>query len=104
MEHSELFLLLPKYKEVKGQPNYINEKDIMSESEILEFIEGIDKICRFLEIENYEGFYDADNISAFLYPVKEMKEYYPNILTRMYIVMRKWGENWRTQKVQKNSE
>lgn len=104
MEHSELFLLLPKYKEVKGQPNYINEKDIMSESEVLEFIEGIDKICRFLEIENYEGFYDADNISAFMYPVEKMKECYPNILTRMYIVMRKWGENWRTQKVQKNSE
>ncbi len=104
MEHSELFLLLPKYKEVKGQPNYINEKDIMSESEVLEFIKGIDKICCFIENENYKGYYDVDNVLAFLYPIKEMEDCYPNLMTLMRRVIIKWGENWRTQKVQKDSE
>lgn len=104
MEHSELFLLLPKYKEVKGQPNYINEKDIMSESEVLEFIKGIDKICCFIENENYKGYYDVDNVLAFLYPIKEMEDCYPNLMTLMRRVIIKWGENWRIQKVQKNSE
>lgn len=104
MEHSELFLLLPKYKEVKGQPNYINEKDIMSEFEVLEFIKGIDKICCFIENENYKGYYDVDNVLAFLYPIKEMEDCYPNLMTLMRRVIIKWGENWRTQKVQKDSE
>ena len=32
-----------------------------------------------------------------------MEECYPNIKTRMRMVMSKWGENWRTQKVQKDT-
>lgn len=31
MEHSELFLLLPKYEEVVGQPDYIKSKNIMTD-------------------------------------------------------------------------
>ena len=45
MEHSELFLLLPKYEEVVGQPDYIKSKNIMTEDEILKVIKNIDEIC-----------------------------------------------------------
>ena len=103
MEHSELFLLLPRYEEAEGQPDYIRLKSVMTVAEILEVIESIDEICRFIANENYEGYYDADNVSAFLYPVEAMEECYPNIKTRMRMVMSKWGENWRTQKVQKDT-
>ena len=103
MEHSELFLLLPRYEEAEGQPDYIRLKSVMTVAEILEVIESIDGICRFIANENYEGYYDADNVSAFLYPVEVMEECYPNIKTRMRMVMSKWGENWRTQKVQKDT-
>lgn len=103
MEHSELFLLLPRYEEAEGQPDYIRLKSVMTVAEILEVIESIDEICRFIANENYEGYYDADNVSAFLYPVEAMEECYPNIKTRMRMVMNKWGENWRTQKVQKDT-
>lgn len=75
----------------------------MTVAEILEVIESIDEICRFIANENYKGYYDADNVSAFLYPVEAMEECYPNIKTRMRMVMSKWGENWRTQKVQKDT-
>jgi len=104
MEHSELFLLLPRYEEAEGQPDYIRLKSVMTVDEILEVIESIDGICRFIANENYKGYYDADNVSAFLYPVEAMEECYPNIKTRMRMVMSKWGENWRTQKVQKDTE
>ena len=54
--------------------------------------------------ENYKGYYDADNISAFLYPVKIVEDCYPNVLTLMRKVMNRWGENWRLQKKQKITE
>lgn len=38
MEHSELFLLLPKYEEAVGQPDYIKSKSIMTEDEILKVV------------------------------------------------------------------
>lgn len=103
MEHSELFLLLPRYEEVEGQPDYIRPKKVMTETEILEVIENIDEICGFIANENYEGYYDADNVSAFLYPVETLEECYPNIKTRMRMVMNKWGINWRAQKFQKDT-
>ena len=104
MEHSELFLLLPRYEEVEGQPEYIKSKDVMPENEILKVIESIYEICQLIENENYVGYYDADNVSAFLYPVEAMEECYPNTKTRMRRVMSKWGGNWRAQKVQQDTE
>lgn len=104
MEHSELFLLLPKYEEAVGQPSYIKSKNVMAEDEILKVVENIDEICNFIANENYEGYYDADNVSAFLYPVKVAEDCYPNTMTRARVVMSKWGENWRNQKVQKDTE
>ena len=47
MEHSELFLLLPKYEEVVGQPDYIKSKNIMTEDEILKVIKKA--ICSSLQ-------------------------------------------------------
>lgn len=104
MEHSELFLLLPRYEEVEGQPEYVKCINVMPKDEILNIINSIDKICRFISIENYVGYYDADNISAFLYPVEALEECYPNIETRMRKVMANWGENWRAKKVQRDTE
>lgn len=104
MEHSELFLLLPRYEEAEGQPEYIRPIGIMTEDEILAVIENIDNIYRYIVNENYEGYYDADNVSAFLYAVEEMDECYPNIKTRMRMVMHNWGEDWRARKVQKDTE
>ncbi len=104
MEHSELFLLLPKYEDVEEQPEYIKSTNIMTEDEILKVVNKIDEICMFISNENYKGYYDAENVSAFLYPAKILKESYPNTITRMRMVMSKWGENWRSQKMQKPTE
>lgn len=104
MEHSELFLLLPKYEEVTEQPDYIQSKGVMTEDEILKVVESIEEICSFIANENYKGYYDADNVYAFLYSVKILEECYPKTMTLMRRVMSKWGENWRMQKIQKDTE
>lgn len=104
MEHSELFLLLPVYEDILGQPYYIKRTSVMTEDEILKIIENIDGICNFIKNENYQGYYDADNVRAFLYPTTIVTDCYPNVVTRMRLVMSKWGENWRTQKIQKATE
>lgn len=103
MEHSELFLLLPKYEDCEEQPEYIKSTNIMTDDEFLKVINKIDEICMLISNENYKGYYDAENVSAFLYPAKTLKKSYPNTITRMRMVMNKWGENWRTQKVQKDT-
>lgn len=104
MEHSELFLLLPKYEDVEEQPEYIKSTNIMTEDEILKVVNKIDEICMFISNENYKGYYDAENVSAFLYPAKILKESYPNTITRMRMVMSKWGENWRSQNIIRKSK
>lgn len=104
MEHSELFLLLPSAEECEEQPKYIIRfQRLITEDEILKAIENINEIYRFITNENYKGYYDANNVSAFL-NIAATEECYPNIKTRMRIVMNKWGENWRTQKLQKDTE
>lgn len=104
MEHCELFLLLPSYEDVEGQPAYIQHRDATDENKILTVIEGINKICRLIANEICKGYYDADNVSAFLYPVEVMEDCYPNIKTRMRLAMSRWGENWRTEKKQNDAE
>lgn len=104
MEHAELFLLLPRYKEVSGQPEYILPMDVMSEEEMGKMIERLDEVCCYIENENYQGYYDAENVEAFLYPVKMVEDCYPNAITRMRMVMNKWGENWRKQKKQNDAK
>lgn len=56
MEHSELFLLLPKYEDVEEQPEYIKSTNIMTEDEILKVVNKIDEICMFISNENYKGY------------------------------------------------
>ena len=51
MEHSELFLLLPKYEDVEEQPEYIKSTNIMTEDEILKVVNKIDEICMFISAE-----------------------------------------------------
>lgn len=104
MARSELFLLLPAYREVQEQSVYITRFDVKLEAELWEFIGKIDEIRSFSKNENYVGWYDAENVKAFLFPVRMLEDCYPNVLTRMRLVMRQWGENWRAEKRQQETE
>ena len=73
MEHSELFLLLPKYEDVEEQPEYIKSTNIMTEDEILKVVNKIDEICMFISNENYKGYYDAENCVSFSLSCKDFK-------------------------------
>ncbi len=104
MARSELFLLLPVYGECVWQPDYIKRMDLMSEAKIRTFMERIDDIVNFFAIENTACYYDSENIKAFLYPIRILEDSYPNAITRMRTIMTRWGENWRNEKRQKESE
>lgn len=100
MARSELFLLLPVYEEIEGQPDYILRVGIVSVEKLNEYIDQIVGSREFFTIENYTGYYDVDNIKAFLLPIGIMEDSYPNAMTRFRSVMNKWGENWRNGKKQ----
>lgn len=47
MVKSELFLLLPVYEEVKGQPDYILRIGILPDAKLKEYIEKINDVVNF---------------------------------------------------------
>lgn len=103
MARSELFLLLPVFEETDKQPDYISRIGIIDIKELNEYIDKILESKEFLTVENYTGYYDVDNIKAFLLPIEIMEDCYPNAMTRFRSAMNKWGENWRNGKKQDNN-
>ncbi len=99
---SELFLLLPKSKDALEQPSYIlnmeNESDILKN-----IIKKIENVTSFVEIENHEGYYDKNNLNAFLEKVKMDKDY-PKNKRRFERVMQKWGSDWRKETKQSSNK
>lgn len=100
MARSELFLLLPVYKEAQGQPGYVLNTDVPSEDELKETAKKIDETADFFQNENYSGYYDSDNLKGFLLPATIAEDCYPNTATRFRSIMKRWGEDWRREKRQ----
>lgn len=104
MPHSELFLLLPVYKDAPGQPFYATTIDIMSEQEFADFISRLNELRSFFTHENYYGYYDAENVKAFLFPVTVLRECYPDGMTRLRKILYDWGEDWRQSRQHREDE
>lgn len=104
MERSELFLLLPVYREAQGQPFYATVVDIMPEPDLHDFIGRIGKICDFLTHENYFGYYDAENVKAFMLPLEAAREYYPDGAMLLHRMLFRWGEDWRRSRQHRDDE
>lgn len=100
MERTELFLLFPTYIGDNSQPNYINRIDIMLDEELLCYIIEIDKVSKFFIHEKYDGYYDAENVKAFLTPINTLEDCYPKKKTLLRSVLNNFGENWRRNKKQ----
>ncbi|WP_299094264.1 hypothetical protein [uncultured Bacteroides sp.] len=104
MEHSELFIMFPSYEEVEEKPHYINSVGVMSMEDICKIVDYLDEIIHFFQNENYDGYYDGKNIQAFLYPLEIAEDCYPNMKTRFRVMMKQWGENWRNDRKQSDTE
>ena len=104
MGHSELFIMFPSYEEVEEKPHYIKSVDVMSVEELSKMVSRLEEIICFFQNENYDGYYDGKNVQAFLCPLEIAEDYYPNMQTRFRVMMKQWGENWRNDRKQSDTE
>lgn len=104
MGHSELFIMFPSYEEVEEKPHYIKSVDVMSMEELSKMVGRLEEIICFFRNENYDGYYDGKNVQAFLCPLEIAEDYYPNMQTRFRVMMKQWGENWRNDRKQSDTE
>jgi hypothetical protein len=74
-DHVQLFILFqecfPIHFYTKTNENLILEEDIKN------FFQELDIALKCIQIENYRGFFDIDNINAFLSNYDILDEYYP---------------------------
>lgn len=95
METTELFILFPEYKEAPDKTgSYLEADNIMEEDEMYCYIQEIEKMNNFFTHEDYLGYYDRQNVKAFLYPLNEIEECYPGHKTYLRSILRNWGD-WR---------
>lgn len=87
MAKSEIFIVFPVCKDT-------------SESYYSDCINVVESISKIFSIENYDGYYDSENIKDFLPPTGILGDCYPNIITRFRKLMFSWGENWRKESEQ----
>lgn len=100
METTELFILLPEYKEATDRTgHYLISDELPDENEVNSYIRQIKELNDFFTHEDYQGFYDVRNITAFSFPLEEIEECYPNQKTYLRSVLKEW-ENWRDEPTQ----
>ncbi|MFI3306502.1 MAG: hypothetical protein R3Y68_08340 [Rikenellaceae bacterium] len=76
----ELYILFPKHDSVGNVDKYkiINCCPLKDSDELDQYIRAIDTALQFIDHEEYDGFYDTENISDFLAPITTLgEEYYP---------------------------
>lgn len=104
MVRAELYLLLPKYIDSKEDNSpYLESYELMENNESHIFIESIEKLDVFLSHENFQGYYDSNNVKAFVYPLQQMDDCYPNQRNYLRSILKNW-ENWRDVSLQDNTE
>lgn len=100
MESTEVFIVLPEYRESAIQTgHYLQSEKLFDDNEISKYIHKIEIFNDFFTHENYQAYYDVRNIVAFSLPLEEIEECYPNQKTYLRSVLREW-ENWRETPLQ----
>lgn len=91
MEHANLYLLFPVYKEATEQPTYVKRVDILEKKDYENFLFLLQDMSSYFCYENYERFYDSRNLKAYLIPVDTLKDCYPKTSTLFRRKMNNWG-------------
>lgn len=95
-EGSEIFWLFPIY-DILEDAYYMKPIELITENEQYDdYIRQLIDIKEGLYNENYEGFYDENNVKAFLLPAETFEEEFPNKITLMRKTLFDW-ENWRDE-------
>ena len=100
MPSVNLFLLLPESTPTIQWMN--GNEDFHSEFSLRQFLVDLELKLDSIKLENYNGFYDADNVSNFLENIDILEDYYPfparRLLSRTIIDF----YNWRLSSRQNN--
>jgi len=91
----EIFLLFP---ETEPHHTFIKENEgEASEETIQTYLKNMKMFLQSIEIENYDGFYDGDNVSQFLLLYKLFENeypFYPQFTSTFRNSLKEW-DNWR---------
>lgn len=98
MGHTELFLLLPVYKDAIGQSGYLKRIDVLEKDDYQVYIDGINKVKAFFCYENFNGYYDSKNAKDFMIPIDVLSDSYPKVSVLLRKAMLNWGSDWRRHK------
>lgn len=98
MEHVEIFLLLPVYVEAGDQPGYLKRIELLDNKEYHEYIDAINRIKSFFCYESFCGYYDSQNVKAFMIPIDTLQDCYPRISVLLRMAMVNWGSDWHKKK------
>ncbi|EEK13859.1 hypothetical protein CAPGI0001_1133, partial [Capnocytophaga gingivalis ATCC 33624] len=80
-EGSEIFWLFPIY-DILEDAYYMKPIELITKNEQYDdYIHQLIDIKEGLYNENYEGFYDENNVKAFLLPAETFEEEFPNKIT-----------------------
>lgn len=90
MEHVEIFLLLPVYVEAEDQPGYLKRIELLDNKEYHEYIDAINRIKSFFCYESFCGYYDSQNVKAFMIPIDTLQDCYPRISVLLRMAMVNW--------------
>lgn len=97
MPHSQVFILLP---ETEPQYPFIRKYEgFQSEEELNQYFATLILIKKAIEIENYRGFYDVENVKQFLEHYDLLNDFYPMNPSRTLRILLKEWINWRSEKV-----
>ncbi len=99
-ETCQLFIIFPEHKDVEKTSPCIREFTLLAPDEVMAYIDFIDRMEQRGRAEHYLLYFDSENIKNFLYPVCELREFYPNAQLTLLNSLHKFAEDWREEPIQ----
>lgn len=97
MEHVEIFLLLPVYEEAEGQPGYLKKLGVLANEDYQVYLDAINRMKSFFCYESFKGYYDSQNVKAFMIPMELLQDCYPSVSVLLRRAVVNWGSDWRRE-------
>ena len=96
MKETQLFFLLPEYKDKDNTTHlFLETERLMSDEELTVYIRRLKAVVMYMNDENVSCFYDSQNLHAFLFPITIMPDEYPAKRRYQMEFMEKFLECWR---------
>ena len=100
MPEVNLFLLLPESTPVN---QWMNHNAAIQDEQVLdEYVYNLNLLLSETVIEEFNGFFDGDNLENFLSDFDTLEDYYPTPARRLLYGLLQPFDNWRENQIQQN--